>query len=219
MTTILIADDHPLVRQGLRAVIAGADDLDVVGETDNGRETVAETVRLQPDVVVMDLDMPELHGIAATRQIVDQCPETAVLVLTMFEDDETVLAAIRAGATGYLLKGSDGSAILAAVRAAAARQSVFGPALADRLRVWFAAQGGEPTVFPDLAPRERDILDALAAGLSNSEIGARLHLSTKTIANNVSIILNKLQVTQRGQAIVMAREAGLGRRPSETDDR
>jgi len=214
-TTVVLADDHPLVRQGLRAVLAGAPDIDLVGEAADGAGAVSETLRLRPDVVLMDLDMPELHGIEATRKITTACPESAVLVLTMFEDDESVFAAISAGAIGYLLKGSDGTDILSAVRAAASGQAVFGPALATRLRSWFGAPppASKPP-FPELTPREHDILDHLAAGLTNAEIGERLHLSAKTIANNVSVILNKLHVTQRAQAIVRAREAGLGQASS-----
>jgi len=212
MITVVLADDHPLVRDGLRAVFTGAPDIDVVAETDNGRDAVSAVVRHQPDVVLMDLDMPELHGIEATRKITAQSPTTAVLVLTMFEDDESVFAAVSAGASGYLLKGSGGADILTAVRAAATGQTVFSPVFADRLRAWL---GGSPPVqqspFPELTPRELSILDHLAAGLTNGEIGERLHLSTKTIANNVSTILNKLHFTQRGEAIVRAREAGLGR--------
>ena len=219
MITVVLADDHPLVRDGLRAVFAGAPDIDIVGEVDNGRDAVSEAVRHQPDVVLMDLDMPDLHGIEATREITAQCSTTAVLVLTMFEDDESVFAAVSAGATGYLLKGSDGTDILTAVRAAATGQTVFGPGFADRLRNWLAGPTpAEKSPFPELTPRELDILDHLAAGLTNAEIGERLHLSTKTIANNVSTILNKLHFTQRGQAIVRAREAGLGRKhPARPD--
>lgn len=211
MTTVFLADDHPLVRQGLRAVISAADDLDVVGEASDGRAAVDAVLTLGPDVVVMDLQMPGLHGIEATRQILARRPSTAVLVLTMFEDDDTVFAAVGAGAAGYLLKGADGADILAAVRAVAAGQAVFGPSLARRLRDWFRTPPVPRHVpFAELTAREREILDHLAAGLSNGEIGARLHLSAKTVANNVSSILNKLHVTQRSQAIVRAREAGLG---------
>lgn len=211
MTTVFLADDHPLVRQGLRAVISAAEDLEIVGESGDGREAVDGAVTSGADVVVMDLQMPGLHGIEATRQILARRPTTAVLVLTMFEDDDTVFAAVKAGAAGYLLKGADGTDILAAVRAVAAGQAVFGPSLARRLRDWFRSPPIQPEVpFAELTAREREILDHLAAGLTNAEIGARLHLSAKTVANNVSSILNKLHVTQRGQAIVRAREAGLG---------
>jgi DNA-binding NarL/FixJ family response regulator len=146
------------------------------------------------------------------RQIVGRCPEAAVLVLTMFEDDDTVFAAVAAGAVGYLLKGSDGADIVTAVRAAGAGQAVFGAALARRLRSWFAtAPSSQELPFPQLTERERAILDGVAAGLSNAQIGQRLFLSTKTVANNVSNILAKLHLTQRAEAIVQAREAGLGR--------
>ncbi len=147
----------------------------------------------------------------ATREIVARRPSTAVLVLTMFEDDDTVFAAVRAGALGYLVKGADGSDIVAAVRAAASGQPVFGAALAGRLRSWFATPPPKDAPFPQLTRREREILDHLAAGLSNAEIGQVLHLSGKTVANNVSAILSKLHLSQRTQAIVQAREAGLGR--------
>jgi DNA-binding NarL/FixJ family response regulator len=213
MTTVLLADDHPLVREGLRAVLTAADDLTVVGEASDGHQAVALAVDLSPDVVVMDLQMPGLHGIEATCQILLRRPRAAILVLTMFEDDDTVFAAVRAGAAGYLLKGADGEAIVTAVRSVAAGQAVFGAALARRLREWFAAPPPERDVaFTELTGREREILDHVAAGLTNAEIGDRLHLSAKTVANNVSSILNKLQVTQRSQAMLRAREAGLGRR-------
>jgi DNA-binding NarL/FixJ family response regulator len=214
--TVLLADDHPLVRQGLRAVLESAGDIEVVAEAADGRAAVARTVEHGPDVVLMDLQMPALHGIDATREIRTVRPATAVLVLTMFEDDDTVFAAVAAGAAGYLLKGADGPDIIAAIRSTAAGHAVFGAALAARMRDWFAApRPSAPTPFPELTPRERDILDQLAAGRTNAEIATALSLSAKTVANNVSVILNKLHVTQRGQAIVRARDAGLGRAPSE----
>jgi DNA-binding NarL/FixJ family response regulator len=211
MTAIVLADDHPLVRQGLRAVLDATDDLEVVAEADDGREAVRLCVEHRPDVVLMDLQMPGLHGLDATREVRRASPETAVLVLTMFDDDDTVFAAVAAGASGYLLKGADGADIVAAVRAAAAGQAVFGAVLAARLRTWFAGPRQEEQPFPELTDRERDILDGVAAGLSNTEIGARLFLSPKTVANNVTAILAKLQVAHRAEAIVRAREAGLGR--------
>ena len=211
MIRVLLADDHPLVRQGLRAVFGTADDIDVVGEAGDGREAVRRTVELSPDVVLMDLQMPGLHGIEATEEILVRRPATTVLVLTMFEDDDTVFAAVRAGAIGYLVKGADGRDIIAAVRAAAAGQPVFGAALAGRLKGWFATPQRKDRPFPELTSRELEILDHLAAGRSNTEIGGLLHLSAKTVANNVSAILHKLQISHRTQAIVQAREAGLGR--------
>ncbi|MGW2763513.1 response regulator [Streptomyces sp. NPDC001275] len=211
MIRVLLADDHPLVRQGMRAVIDTVDDIEVAGEAGDGLEAVRRAVELLPDVIVMDLQLPGLHGIEATRQIRARVPDAAVLVLTMFEDDATVFAAVQAGALGYLVKGADGADIVAAVHAAAAGQPVFGAALADRLRTWFVSPPPQDGPFPELTARERDILDHLAAGLSNAEIGRRLHLSGKTVANNVSAILAKLHLTQRSQAIVRARDAGLGR--------
>lgn len=217
MIRILLADDHPLVRLGLSAVFATTEDIEVIGEAGDGRDAVRSAVRLSPDVVVMDLRLPDLHATEATRQIVTGRPDTKVLVLTMFEDDDTVFAAMQAGATGYLVKGADGADIVAAVRAVAAGQPVFGAALAGRLRRWFATQPPRDTPFPELTARELDILDQLAAGLSNADIGRRLYLSPKTIANNVSTILTKLHISQRTQAIVRAREAGLGRRDGPAD--
>jgi DNA-binding NarL/FixJ family response regulator len=215
MTTVLLVDDHPLVRQGLRAVLA-VSDIDVVGEARDGGEAVALAASLHPDVVVMDLHMPGVDGIEATRRLAATDRAPAVLVLTMYEDDDTVFAAVQAGAAGYLVKGADGADIVAAVRSAASGQAVFGAPLARRLRTWFSARPHEADVpFPELTGRERDILDQLAGGLTNAEIGERLYLSSKTIANNVSGILNKLHLTQRSQAIVRAREAGLGR-PRDT---
>jgi DNA-binding NarL/FixJ family response regulator len=208
---VLLADDHPLVRQGLRAVFGTVDDIDVVGESGDGRDVVRRTVELSPDVVLMDLQMPGLHGIEATAEILVRRPATTVLVLTMFSDDDTVFAAVRAGAIGYLVKGADGQDIIAAVRAAAAGQPVFGAAFAGRLRGWFANPPPRDRPFPELTSRELEILDHLAAGRSNTEIGGLLHLSAKTVANNVSAILHKLQISHRTQAVVRAREAGLGR--------
>ncbi|MEU6005130.1 response regulator [Streptomyces sp. NPDC093064] len=211
MIRVLLADDHPLVRQGMQAVLDTVDDIEVAGEAGDGLEAVRRAVELLPDVIVMDLQLPGLHGIEATRQIRTRVPDAAVLVLTMFEDDATVFAAVQAGALGYLVKGADGADIVAAIHAAAAGQPVFGAALAGRLRTWFVSPPPQDGPFPELTARERDILDHLAAGLSNAEIGRRLHLSGKTVANNVSAILAKLHLTQRSQAIVRARDAGLGR--------
>jgi DNA-binding NarL/FixJ family response regulator len=212
MTTVVLADDHPLVRQGLRAVLGATDDIDVIGEAADGRDAVRLCVEQRPDVVLMDLQMPGLHGIDATREVRRAAPGTAVLVLTMFDDDDTVFAAVAAGASGYLLKGADGADIAAAVRAAAAGQAVFGAGLATRLQAWFNRTPDQhETPFGDLTDRERDILDGIAAGLTNGQIGARLYLSPKTVANNVTTILRKLQVAHRTEAIILARDAGLGR--------
>ena len=211
-TTVLVVDDHPLVRQGLLAVLGSAEGIVVVAEASDGDEAIGLVTQLEPDVVLMDLQMPGMHGIDATRAIVAARPTTAVLVLTMFEDDDMVFSAVSAGAMGYLLKGADGSDIAAAVRSAGAGQAVFGAALAGRLRSWFASPPRTAAdAFPQLTDRERSILDGVAAGLTNAQIGEREFLSAKTVANNVSNILAKLQLAERGQAIITAREAGLGR--------
>jgi len=212
--TVLLVDDHPLVLEGLQAVLSMADDITVIGEAANGRAAVELAAELEPDVVIMDLQLPDLHGIRATGEIVAARPGTAVLVLTMFEDDDMVFSAVSAGAVGYLLKGADGADIVTAIRAAGAGQAVFGAALAQRLRSWFA-RAPQPLTepFPQLTAREREILDGVAAGLTNAQIGQQMFLSGKTVANNVSNILAKLQLAERGQAIVVARDAGLGRRP------
>lgn len=208
---VLIADDHPLFRDGMRGLLSTQPDIEVVGEATTGEEAIKLSSELEPDVVLMDVKMPGLGGIEATRRVLAANPRIRVLVVTMFEDDATVFAAVRAGALGYLVKGADGADIVAAVHAAASGQPVFGAALAGRLRSWFAEPPQEHAPFPQLTARERDILDHLAAGLSNAEIGQRLHLSSKTVANNVSAILTKLHVNHRSQAIILARDAGLGR--------
>lgn len=218
MITVVLVDDHPLVLEGLRAILAGAPGIEVVGEARDGRAAVSEVGRIEPDVVIMDLEMPELDGIEATRRIRERSPATAVLVLTMFEDDTSVFAAVDAGASGYLLKGSIGEDILTAIRSAASGQTVLGPTFSGRLAGWITGSGGaDHRPFPELSDREHEILDLLASGLTNGEIADRLYLSTKTIANNVSMILAKLGVEQRGQAIVKAREAGLGRIVEDPD--
>lgn len=208
---VVIADDHPLVLQGLRAVISGTDDICIVGEAADGAAAIEVVLDREPDVAIVDLDMPEVHGVEVTRRIREALPSTTVIVLTMLDDDDTVLAALRAGANGFLLKGANGANILSAIRSAATGTAVLDPGLLGGL----AGRAGQaparaPERFPELTPRERDILSHIADGLTNAEIGVLLHLSAKTIANNVSTILTKLHVTQRGQAIVLARQAGLG---------
>lgn len=216
---VVIADDHPLVLQGLRAVISGTDDIRVVGEAADGAAAIEVILDSQPDVAIVDLDMPEIHGVEVTRRITEALPSTTVIVLTMLDDDDTVLAALRAGASGYLLKGTNGANILSAIRSAAAGTAVLDPGLLGGLAGRASqAAAAAPEPFPELTARERDILSHIADGLTNAEIGYRIHLSSKTIANNVSTILTKLQVTQRGQAIVLAREAGLGASPRSRRD-
>ncbi|TWF81834.1 LuxR family two component transcriptional regulator [Pseudonocardia hierapolitana] len=207
---VVLADDHPVVRDGLRSLLASLPGVELVGEAATGREAVREAVLHRPDVVVMDLHMPDLDGIAATREIVRAVPAAAVLVLTMFDDDDSVFAAMRAGARGYLLKGAGQAEITGAIRAVAAGQAIFGPGVAARLLGYFAAPPRPDVPFPDLTARERDVLDLIAAGLTNTAVAARLGLAAKTVANHLSAIFTKLQVAGRAEAIAVARQGGLG---------
>ena len=209
---VLIADDHSLYREGVRKMLSVAQDIEIVGEATSGDEAVAQALALQPDVILMDLKMPGVNGIEATRRILYASPRIGVLVLTMFETDETVFAAMRAGARGYLLKDVDQEDIIRAVKAVSRGDAIFSPAIAERLIHYFAAlrPGAADLAFPELTDREREILHLIAQGHSNSEIAERLLLRTKTIQNHVSNIFSKLQVADRAQAIVRARNAGLG---------
>jgi len=211
-TRLLIADDHPAFRAGLRALLETARDLVVVGEVATGGAAVESAATLAPDVVLMDVNMPGIDGVEATRRIVDRAPHIAVLVLTMHDDDETVFAAIRAGARGYLLKGAQRAELLRAVRAVASGEAIFGPGVARRLVAYFGRPlpAADVTAFPELTDREREILDLVARGRSNAEITASLGVSPKTVRNHVSNVFSKLQVRDRAEAIVRAREAGLG---------
>jgi DNA-binding NarL/FixJ family response regulator len=207
---ILIADDHPLVRQGLQAALAPVPEVEVVAEAATGQAAIREAVLHQPDVVVMDLQMPDLNGIDATRELARSVPSAAVLVLTMFDDDDWVFAAMRAGARGYVLKGAEQQEIARAIMAVAAGEAIFGPAVATRMLTYFATPPVTPAPFPELTTREREVLDLIAGGHSNHQIADRLGLSGKTIANHISAIFAKLQVADRTQAILRARNAGLG---------
>ena len=210
---VLIADDHPLFRDGLTALLTDGPDTEPVGAAANGTEAVDLARETQPDVVVMDLNMPGLNGVEATRRIVADSPHITVLVLTMFDDDDSIFSALRAGARGYLLKGADQEQIRAAIRAAANGEIIFGTQLAARMLAYFTTgASAPPQAFPQLTDREREVLDLVAQGQANPAIAAKLGLSQKTVRNHVSNILTKLQVADRAQAIVQARDAGLGQR-------
>jgi DNA-binding NarL/FixJ family response regulator len=210
---ILIADDHGVVREGLRAVLGPEPDMEVVGEAATGKDVVELAAELRPDVILMDIQMPGMNGIEATRRILEATPEVGVVVLTMFEDDDSVFSAMRAGARGYVLKGAPPSQILKVLRAVAAGEAYFGPEIARRLMDFFSAPkpASPEETFPELSAREVEILDLIAQGHSNAKIAGRLFLSPKTVGNHISHIFTKLQVADRAHAIIRAREAGLGR--------
>jgi DNA-binding NarL/FixJ family response regulator len=209
---ILVADDHPLFRGGLRALLESIADTEVVGEATTGEEAVDAALSLVPDVVVMDINMPGLNGIDATRRIVDQAKGINVLVMTMHDDDEAVFAAIRAGARGYQLKGAAPDETLRAIRSVANGEAIFGPRIAERLQRFLAAPPAlDPSLaFPQLTDRELEILQLLAERRTNAEIATTLFLSQKTVRNYVSAIFAKLQVADRAEAGLVARAAGFG---------
>ncbi len=210
---VLVADDHAVVREGLRAVLDPEPDMEVVGEAGTGKEVVQRAAELGPDVILMDIQMPQTNGIEATRRIVEANPDVGVVVLTMFEDDDSVFSAMRAGARGYILKGAPPSEILKVLRAVAAGEAHFGPEIAKRLMDFFSARNpaSPAQAFPELTSREVEILDLIARGHTNAKIAARLYVSPKTVGNHISHIFTKLQVADRAHAIIRAREAGLGR--------
>jgi len=212
---ILVVDDHKLFREGLIALLNGAAETAVVGEAGTGEEAIAQTKAATPDVVLMDIQMPDLNGIEATRRILANQPDIGVIMLTMLEDDDSLFAAMCAGARGYILKGADKAEVLQTVTAVAEGQALFGPAIARRLTTFFQKGGQQMETavvpFPELTDREREVLTLIAQGLNNNDIAARLHITSKTVSNYISSIFNKLQVADRAQAIVKAREAGLGK--------
>ncbi|MCC6455848.1 MAG: response regulator transcription factor [Caldilineaceae bacterium] len=210
---ILLVDDNVPLREGLRALLQSSADIEVVGEAATGTEAIQQAANLQPDVILMDIKMPDLNGIEATRRIVNTSPHIRILILTMFEDDDSVFAALRAGARGYLLKGALKNEILRAIRSVSNGEAIFGPSIAKRMMQFFAAprQSAPPHAFPELTEREVEILTLIAQHHTNPEIAERFSLSPKTVRNHVSNIFAKLQVVDRAQAIMRAREAGLGR--------
>ena len=215
---VLIADDHVFYREGVRAFLENAPDITVVGEAGNGDEAITKANELQPQVILMDLKMPGTNGIEATRRVHETNPNIGVLVLTMFDDDDSVFAAMRAGARGYLLKDADKDEVVRAIVAVERGEAIFSPAIAQRMIQYFSVPSasvnkkGQPAEFAELTEREVEILDLIAQGHNNLTISNKLSLSIKTVQNYVSSILTKLQVADRAQAIVRAREAGFGKK-------
>jgi len=221
---VLIADDHLFYREGVRTLLKGVAEVEIVGDAMSGDDAVAQAATLQPDIVLMDIKMPGLNGIEATRHIRHHHPQVGVLVVTMFDDDETVFAAMRAGARGYLLKDADREELVRAVNAVHRGEAIFSPAIAQRMMQYFAtslwhastpqqSSAATPRAarpFPDMTEREREVLELIAQGHSNLAIAERLVLSVKTVQNHVSSILGKLQAVDRAQVIVRARDAGFG---------
>jgi DNA-binding NarL/FixJ family response regulator len=209
---ILVADDHPLFRDGIQLLLSTTEDLEWIGEATNGDETVQLAHELQPDLILMDVKMPGINGIEATRQIIGAQPQIGILIITMFEDDAAVFAAMKAGARGYILKEAQKDDILRAIRSVARGEAIFGPEIAARLSDVFSTSN--PTVskalFPTLTTREREILHLMVQGSSNAQVAQLLSLSGKTVANYVSNILSKLQVIDREEAVQQARSAGMG---------
>lgn len=213
---VLVADDHALFREGLQALFMTIPDIEFVGEAATGAEAVAQAEALQPDVVLMDINMPGVNGIEATRRILHTSPNIGVVVVTMLEDDASVFAAMRAGARGYVLKGAHHDEMLQVIRAVANGQALFGPAIATRMMKFFKSLGSvsQPTLpaqaFPELTAREREVLELIAQGFNNHEIAERLVISPKTVRNHITSIFSKLRVADRTQAILRARDAGMG---------
>jgi DNA-binding NarL/FixJ family response regulator len=207
---VVIADDHPIVRDGLAALLTSVPEISVAGAVATGELAVQAAVTLRPDVLVMDIQMPDLNGIMATAEITKVAPAVAVLMLTMFDDDDSLFAAMRAGARGYVLKGAQQDEIIRAIRAVAAGEAIFGSGIARRVLGLASAPEPLAVPFPALTSREREVLSLIAAGVRNAEIAARMSIAPKTVANHISVIFSKLQITDRSEAIILARDAGLG---------
>ncbi len=210
--SLYIADDHQLFRDGLRALFHSVEDIEIVGEASDGETAIQQIADRQPDVVLMDIQMPGVNGIEATRMISSTSPHIGIIILTMFDDDDSVFAAMRAGARGYILKGADQHEMMRAIRAASEGEALFGPKIANRLMEFFAGLSpvAAPGIFPELTEREHEVLELIARGHNNQEIAERLVIANKTVRNHVSNIFSKLQVADRAQAIIRAREAGMG---------
>jgi DNA-binding NarL/FixJ family response regulator len=214
---VLIVDDHVLFREGVRAILKPVSDIEIVGEAGTGREALTLASDLKPDVILMDIQMPDLNGVEATRRILETQPDTGIIIVTMLEDDDSLFSAMRAGARGYVLKGADKAEMLKSIRAVAGGEALFGPAIADRLLHFFQDEGKHPKSesasipFPELTVRECEVLACIARGDTNPEIAEQLSISLKTVRNHVSNIFTKLQVVNRAQAAIRARDAGLGK--------
>lgn len=209
---VLVVDDHPLYREGLVTAIGGMDGVTIIGEAGDGETAVDLVGREHPDLVLMDIQMPVMNGIEATRIIAERHPNTAVLVLTMLEDDDVIVSALRAGARGYLVKGANRAQIRRAVEAVADGHLIMGPAVAGRVAGRLDRESTVTLPFPELTDRERAVLTLVAQGLTNTAIATRLRLSHKTVRNYVSVVFSKLQVSDRASAVAKARDVGIGPR-------
>ena len=215
---LLIVDDHTLFREGLQAIFVAESDVEVVGEAASGENAIQHAELLQPDVILMDIQMDDMNGIEASKRILETLPETKIIMLTMLEDSESLFAAMIAGARSYVLKGADKAEVLRVIRSVADGEILFGAAIANRVTNYFrnlhalsTVHDGSPRPFPDLSERELEVLDLIARGFNNHEIAGQLHVSVKTVSNHISNIFSKLHVADRAQAIIKAREAGLGK--------
>lgn len=209
---VFVADDHALFRDGLHALFDSLNDIDLLGEAADGEQAVEGAAELQPDVVLMDIQMPGMNGIEATREIVATSPHIGVIVVSMLEDDDSVFTAMRAGARGYVLKGAGQEQLLRTIRSVASGEALFGPGIAERLMNFFAnlEPSADLRAFPELTKREYEVLELIARGNTNDQIARSLVITSKTVRNHVSNIFNKLQVADRAQAIIRARDAGIG---------
>jgi DNA-binding NarL/FixJ family response regulator len=210
---VLLVEDHPMFRDGLARMLETVEDVEVVGEAGTGEEAVQLAEQLKPTIILMDLNLPKMSGIEATKQIIRKQPTIGILVLTMYDDDSSVFAAMRAGARGYLLKEANRNEIIRAIQAVGDGEAIFSPSIARRMMYYFEAKSkqAQVDVFPQLTEREREVLDHIARGENNAEIARVLGLNQKTVRNHVSNILSKLHASDRAHAIIMAREAGLGK--------
>lgn len=210
---ILIVDDHTLFRDGVRAILKSVTDFEIVGEAATGDEAINKASALSPDIILMDIQMPDMNGVEATHEILKKHPGTGIIILTMLEDDDSLFSALRAGARGYVLKGADKAEMVKSIQAVANGEALFGPAIANRLTKFFnnPLEMEKQSTFPELTNREFEVLELIAKGYNNQQIAEMLHITIKTVSNHISNIFNKLQVADRTEAIFKARDAGLGK--------